>query len=436
VCEATVALGAPNVAAVPDPSVIAAIEAAVDAQPGNVALRCHLVELLTDAGRHDDAWQHAEHAVRLAPDDLDALRAAITAGRAADRPVAAYERILAALDAPSEQTASPLPPPVVAQPVGVTGNSIPDTIDELVAEWSQVDPAAEPEIGSFGRPAVTLADVGGMAHVKQQIERSFLAPLRNPELQAAFGKRAGGGLVLWGPPGCGKTFIARALAGEMGTAFYEVGLSQVLDMWLGNSERNLAGIFDYARRNAPCVVFFDELDALGQRRSQLRGGAMRTVVNELLAQMDGAGESNDGIYFLAATNHPWDVDAALMRPGRFDRKLLVLPPDAPARQAILDVHLRARPTVGVRLDKLAAATDGLSGADLKLVCDEAVEAALARSIERGAVQPVEHADLAAAAKRVRPSIGQWLDVAKNYAMFSNEGGEYDELLAYVSGRRR
>lgn len=412
----------------PDPGVIKAIEAAVAADPDNTALRCHLVELLTAAGEHERAWDHAVSAVVRAPDDAGALRCAIAAGRLLGRDVSAYDRMLKALEgAGDDADTPPAPAPVFA-------GQVPDTVEELLAELGEA--GEEPEIGFINRPVLTLGDVGGMAHVKQQIERSFLAPLRNPELQAAFGKRAGGGLVLWGPPGCGKTFIARALAGQMEATFYEVGLSDVLDMWLGSSERNLSKIFEYARRNAPCVVFFDEIDALGQRRAQMRGTAMRTVVNQLLAEMDGASSSNDGLYFLAATNHPWDIDPALLRPGRFDRKLLVLPPDEPARDAIFAYHLRGRPTLGVRTDKLAAASNGLTGADIRLVCDDAIESALARSIDTGVVQPIEQSDLVDAVKRTPSSIGQWVEIARNYAMFSNESGSYDELMEFLKRRPR
>src|SRR5205085_5447940 len=133
------------------------------------------------------------------------------------------------------------------------------------------------------RPEMTLADVGGMAEVKRRLNMAFLAPLRNPQIMRTYGKSLRGGLMLYGPPGCGKTFIARALAGELGAKFLSVGLSDVLDMWLGESERKLREIFDTARRNAPAVLFFDEIDALGQKRSHLRGGAGRNIVNQLLA---------------------------------------------------------------------------------------------------------------------------------------------------------
>ncbi len=166
----------------------------------------------------------------------------------------------------------------------------------------------------------------------------------------------------WGPPGCGKSFIARALAGELGAGLLSVSIHDVLDMWIGNSERNLHELFELARRNAPCVLFIDELDALGQRRSQLHASAMRTTVNQLLAELDGVGSDNEGVFVLAATNHPWDVDPAFRRPGRFDRMVLVLPPDAEAREAIFRTHLRDRPIEGVDPAKLARLSDGLSGA--------------------------------------------------------------------------
>jgi SpoVK/Ycf46/Vps4 family AAA+-type ATPase len=207
-------------------------------------------------------------------------------------------------------------------------------------------------------------------------------------------------------------------------------------MWVGSSERNLHGVFDTARRNRPCVLFFDEIDAIGQKRTQLRSsGAMRGVVNQFLSELDGASTDNDGLFVLAATNHPWDVDPALLRPGRFDRMLLVLPPDEGARAAILRLHLRGKPTEALDLARIVRSTDGLSGADLALICDHATERALAASLESGDVRPITQADLLDGVRHVRPSVQPWLEVARNFAVYGNDGGAYDDLLAYLKRRR-
>jgi SpoVK/Ycf46/Vps4 family AAA+-type ATPase len=268
--------------------------------------------------------------------------------------------------------------------------------------------------------------------VKRRLHAAFLGPLEQPELREAYGKSLRGGLLLYGPPGCGKTFIARALAGELRSRFISVGLPDVLDMWVGESERKLHELFGTARRNAPCVLFLDEVDALGQKRSHLRHSGVRNVVNQLLSEMDDVRSSNEGVFVLAATNHPWDVDTALRRPGRLDRTLLVLPPDEAAREAILRLHLRDRPVDDtLDLAPFAQRTRGFSGADLAHVCELAAEAALEEAIESGGVRPIEARHLAAALGQVSPSTRAWMEMASNFAMFANEGGAYDDLLAYM-----
>jgi SpoVK/Ycf46/Vps4 family AAA+-type ATPase len=411
-----------------DPTVIAAIEAAVAADETNVALRSHLAELLAEVGRHAEALGHAARVLQIEPGHPAALRVTATSSAA-----------LSGGDGPTEGTDHlSEPPPIDARHPSVRQPppSVPDTADELLDQWAESDALTEITVGELSAPGTRLADVGGMDDVKRRLELSFLAPLRNPELRARFGKSMRGGLLLWGPPGCGKTFIARALAGELGANFYEVGLSDVLDMWIGSSERNLHAVFDTARRNRPCVLFFDEIDAIGQKRTQLRGGgAMRGVVNQFLSELDGASTDNDGLFVLAATNHPWDVDPALLRPGRFDRMLLVLPPDGEARAAILRLHLRGKPTEALDLGRIVRATDGLSGADLALICDHATEQAMAASMAEGKVRPIRQADLLDAVRDVRPSVQPWLETARNFAIYSNEAGAYDELLAYLKRRR-
>ena len=285
------------------------------------------------------------------------------------------------------------------------------------------------------RAGVRLADVGGMTEVKNRLEASFLAPMRNPELRRLYGKSLRGGLLLYGPPGTGKTFIARAVAGEMGAGFLSVTISDILDPYIGNSEANLHNIFQQARRHAPCVLFLDELDAIGIKRSLARNSSMRSTVNQLLEELDGVSSDNDGVYLLAATNAPWDIDPALRRPGRLDRTLLVLPPDEPARAAILHTHLRERPVEGIDLQALARATEGLTGADLSHVCDSAAEKALMDSVRTGRPRLMNMQDMDAALKEVRPSTGPWFETARTVIEYADSSGEYADLREWMKRHR-
>ena len=284
---------------------------------------------------------------------------------------------------------------------------------------------------------ITLVDVAGMERVKARIERTFLAPLRAPEVAKAFGATGEGGLLLYGPPGCGKTYIARALAGELRARFLAVGVADVLDMWIGSSERNMHGVFATARRRTPCVVFLDELDALGHRRANLRyAQGQRSTVNQLLMELDGVVANNAGVFVLGASNQPWEIDPALRRPGRLDRPMFVPPPDDAARLAILAANLRDKAiTEDLELGRVADRTAGYSGTDVRAVCEAAAEGAMERSLNSGEVSPISNRDLAVALKAVRPSIGSWFETAQNVATFSNNDGEFDDLLSYLSTSR-
>ena len=430
-----------------DRTIIDILLAELQTDPANAAVRAHAATLLHEGGESDEAFELTVVGLGLDPANIDLLDIAVRSGRSAghDQQADGYAQLLAALGGPTSAAidgdgdtdagrADDETPGAI--PLAADGPT-PDTVDDLLATWAESDAPEEPEIGHLARSTTMLADVGGMTEVKERIELSFLGPMKNPEMQAAFGKSLRGGLMLWGPPGCGKTFIARAIAGELGANFYEVGLADVLDMWIGSSERNLHSVFEVARNNRPCVLFFDEIDALGMKRSELRGGgaAMRGVVNQLLTELDGVTSDNDGVFVLAATNHPWDVDSALLRPGRLDRSLLVLPPDEAARAAILAYHLRGRPADDVDVAKIAAATEGLTGADLSLIVEQATEDALAESIKGGKVTPITTKAVAKAAKGARPSIGAWMETARNHATFGNVDGMYDELSTYLRKRK-
>ncbi|MEO5681420.1 MAG: AAA family ATPase [Chitinophagaceae bacterium] len=293
------------------------------------------------------------------------------------------------------------------------------------------DAADDDSMFFMEKPHVKFSDVGGMQRIKNEISLKIIQPLKNPELYKAFGKKTGGGILLYGPPGCGKTFIAKAAAGEIDAKFINIGLHDILDMWIGNSEKNLHEIFELARQNTPCVLFFDEVDAMGASRSDLKQSAMRHVINQFLAEMDGVGADNEGVLILAATNAPWSVDAAFRRPGRFDRIIFVEPPDEKSREEILKSVLAGKPTGEVDIKKVAQAIPEYSGADINALVDIATEDKLQASMEAGSIQPIHTKDLLKAAKQHRPTTAEWFATARNYALYANESGLYDDILKYM-----
>lgn len=185
------------------------------------------------------------------------------------------------------------------------------------------------------------------------------------------------------------------------------------------------------------MLFFDEIDALGRKRTLQRHSAGANVVNQLLAELDGVGAENSGVFVLAATNHPWDVDTALRRPGRFDCTLLVLPPDLRAREAVLGMALRQRPVEAeVDLARIAKKTEDFSGADLTHLAQSAAELAMEESLASGTVRSIGPGHFDRALRELRPSTHAWIETARNYVMFANEGGVYDDLQAYLRLRKK
>lgn len=277
----------------------------------------------------------------------------------------------------------------------------------------------------------SFKDIGGMENIKKEISLKIIKPLEHQELYKAYGKKIGGGILLYGPPGCGKTHIARATAGEINANFINVGINDILDMWIGSSEKNLHQIFEKARESKPCVIFIDEIDALGANRNDINKTAGRTVINQFLAELDGIDSDNDGILVIGATNAPWYLDPAFRRPGRFDRIIFVSPPDIEARSSIFNIQLKDKPTETIDYTSLAKSAVEFSGADIKAAIDVAIENKLEASFSDGIPKPLKTKDIVKAIKKVKPSTKEWFNSAKNYALYANDSGLYDEILSYL-----
>jgi len=264
-------------------------------------------------------------------------------------------------------------------------------------------------------------DVAGLEDVKQDIRLKMIYPFQHADLAQKFGIHPGGGVLLYGPPGTGKTMLAKATAGEIDAAFFRISAADVLSKWVGEAEQNIKKLFDAAAAEPRSIIFIDEIESLVPARRDEGSSVMQRVVPQILQGMEGF-DKKDGqpILFMGATNVPWQLDPAVLRPGRFDERVFIPLPDLPARRKMLEIYLAHRPLAeDINLDALAMAMEGFSGADIKYICDRAASVSFLGSVASGAVGQINdailHDALAATERSVTPQMlkrfEQWADEA-------------------------
>ncbi len=288
--------------------------------------------------------------------------------------------------------------------------------------------ASDPPITPPGAPADhSLKDVGGLGEVLKELKELIAIPLKRPDLLAKLGLEPTRGVLLVGPPGTGKTLTARALAEELGVNYIALVGPEVISKYYGEAEQRLRGIFEKAAKNAPCIIFIDEIDSLAPDRSAVEGEVEKRLVAQLLSLMDGFSHSQ-GVIVLAATNRPDHLDPALRRPGRFDREVQFRIPDCNGRKEILQILSRAMPLDHtVDLDFIAERAVGFVGADLKAVCQKAAYTALRRQIPSIDMQvpdnmTVNQTDFLQALKEIKPAVLRSVEVEVPHIAWEDIGG--------------
>jgi transitional endoplasmic reticulum ATPase len=272
------------------------------------------------------------------------------------------------------------------------------------------------------KPKIRFDDIAGLEDVKEQIRIKMILPFTHPEKARKYKVKTGGGILLYGPPGTGKTMIAKAVAGELDATFFAIAPSEILNKWVGESEKNIRKLFDAAREAGTAVIFMDEVESLvPKRRDAEAGGVMARVVPQILGELDGF-EAREGrtVMFMGATNEPWNIDTAMLRPGRLDEKVYVGLPDLAARRKILDLNLKDIPLEdGLDLDALAKRLDGYSGADVAYLCRKTAEQTFLESVKSAHERPLGRADFDRVLARLRPSVSP--EDVERFDQFRTEG---------------
>jgi SpoVK/Ycf46/Vps4 family AAA+-type ATPase len=277
--------------------------------------------------------------------------------------------------------------------------------------------------------------------VKEKLRESIVYPLTNIDLAKKYGMMTGGGVLLYGPPGCGKTFIGKASAGECNAAFISVKMSDIVDMYAGNTEKNIHNAFETARSHKPCILFFDEMDGIAGKREGMDQSFEKRSINQFLIELDGIEYSNEGVLICGATNAPWDVDAALRRSGRFSKAIYCPPPDKVTRLSIIKLNLKKRPVdPKLPVGRIARMTDGFASADVKALCDAAAAIPWKEALKTGKERIIRFKDFVKATKGdegVKSSLPAWYGSVKKKLIEEEDedgkGGKSKSTLGTLVG---
>ncbi len=299
-------------------------------------------------------------------------------------------------------------------------------------EFERRESATDPLLEDLDDAAVTFADVAGLDDVKHEIRRRIVLPYLKPSLFERYRQKPGGSLLLYGPPGCGKTLIAKAAAGESDARFLSINPEDILDKYAGDAEKRLHVFFDEARAEPPAILFFDDFDVLAFQRVAAKGEVAPALISALASELDGTVRNNSGVLVIATTNAPWVIDPALFRAGRFQRTIFVAPPSIEARKKILQSSTSGVPGCEkLAVDRIAKKTIGYSGADLRALADWVNNAAAARALAGGSDVPVTTALFEEGLKAFGPSALSWLRLAKVRLKLLQQDGALAQLFGPV-----